>query len=45
MAECPGIGTVRVAPMVSHRLPLAEVKDGFDIVAGRRGFKVVIEML
>jgi len=38
------IGTVLVTPMVSHRLSLAEVKDGFDIVAQRRGFKVVIEM-
>ena len=38
------IGTVQVTPLISHRLPLAEVKQGFDVVAGRRGFKVVIEM-
>jgi threonine dehydrogenase-like Zn-dependent dehydrogenase len=38
------IGTVQVTPMVSHQLPLAEVKDGFDIVAERHGLKVVITM-
>jgi L-iditol 2-dehydrogenase len=38
------IGTVQVESMVSHRLPLAEVKEGFDLVAARRGFKVMIAM-
>lgn len=38
------IGTVQVTPMISHRLPLAEITDGFDLVAGRRGFKVVVTM-
>jgi L-iditol 2-dehydrogenase len=36
------IGTVRVMPMVSHQLELAQVKEGFDVVAGRQGLKVVI---
>ena len=35
-------GIVRVAEIISHRLPLAEVKRGFDIVAGREGLKVII---
>ncbi|MFN2131209.1 MAG: alcohol dehydrogenase catalytic domain-containing protein [Anaerolineae bacterium] len=38
------IGTVQVAPLISHQLPLAQVKEGFDIVAGREGLKVVITM-
>ena len=36
------MGTVRVANVVSHRLPLARVKEGFDVVAGQKGLKVVI---
>ncbi len=35
-------GRVRVAPMISHHLPLAQVKEGFDIVAGQKGLKVMI---
>jgi L-iditol 2-dehydrogenase len=38
------IGTVRVAPLISHELPLGRVKEGFDIVAGQRGLKVVVTM-
>jgi L-iditol 2-dehydrogenase len=37
-------GTVRVAPLISHTLPLAQVKEGFDIVAERQGLKVMITM-
>ncbi len=37
-------GTVRAAPLISHQLPLAQVKDGFDVVAGREGLKVIITM-
>jgi L-iditol 2-dehydrogenase len=37
-------GTVQVMPMVSHQLPLAQVKEGFDIVAGREGLKVIVTM-
>ena len=33
---------VRVAPLISHDLPLDETKQGFDIVAGQRGLKVVV---
>lgn len=36
------IGVVKVVPLVSHELPLEQVKEGFDIVAGRKGLKVVI---
>jgi L-iditol 2-dehydrogenase len=35
-------GTVQVAPLISHELPLAQVREGFDIVAAREGLKVVI---
>lgn len=38
------IGTVRVGPLVSHKLPLAKIKRGFDLVAGQEGLKVVITM-
>jgi L-iditol 2-dehydrogenase len=38
------IETVKVAPLISHELPLEQVKAGFDIVARRRGLKVVIKM-
>ena len=38
------MGTVRVAPLISHALPLAQVKEGFDVVAGREGLKVMITM-
>lgn len=38
------IGAVRVAPLISHELPLAQVREGFDIVAGRKGLKVIITM-
>jgi L-iditol 2-dehydrogenase len=37
-------GTVRVGPLISHELPLERVKEGFDIVAGRQGLKVMITM-
>lgn len=36
------MGMVKVAPLVSHELPLARVKEGFDIVAERQGLKVII---
>jgi L-iditol 2-dehydrogenase len=38
------MGTVRVADVISHQLPLARVKEGFDVVAGQQGLKVVIGM-
>ena len=38
------IGTVRVAPLISHELPLAQVREGFDVVAGRKGLKVIVTM-
>jgi L-iditol 2-dehydrogenase len=37
-------GTVKAAPLISHQLPLAQVQEGFDLVAGRRGLKAVITM-
>jgi L-iditol 2-dehydrogenase len=38
------IGTVRVLPLVSNVLPLSETQQGFDIVAGRKGLKVMVTM-
>jgi L-iditol 2-dehydrogenase len=38
------MGTVRVAPLISHVFPLAQVKEGFDMVAARKGLKVIITM-
>ena len=35
-------GTVQVAPLISHDLPLAQVKEGFEVVAARQGLKVVV---
>ncbi|MBN1401778.1 MAG: zinc-binding dehydrogenase [Anaerolineae bacterium] len=37
-------GSVQVAPLISHELPLERVKEGFDIVREQRGLKVVIRM-
>jgi L-iditol 2-dehydrogenase len=36
------LGLVKVLPLISHHLPLAQVKEGFDIVAGQKGLKVMI---
>jgi L-iditol 2-dehydrogenase len=38
------MGMVKVAPIVSHELPLRRVEEGFDIVAERKGLKVIIRM-
>jgi L-iditol 2-dehydrogenase len=35
-------GDIKVLPLVSHRLPLEQVADGFEIVANRLGKKVLI---
>lgn len=35
-------GSVRVAPLISHQFPLAQVKEGFDLVASRKGLKAII---
>lgn len=35
-------GDVKVLPLVSHRLPLSRVAEGYEIVANRRGRKVLI---
>jgi L-iditol 2-dehydrogenase len=37
-------GAVQVIPLISHRLPLEDVAEGFEIVANRRGRKVLICM-
>lgn len=37
------LGMVRVMPLISHILPLEQVKEGFDIVAGQKGLKVMID--
>ena len=36
--------TVEVVPLVSHRFPLEQVQEGFDIVAGQEGLKVMITL-
>ena len=38
------VGTVRVAPLISHELSLTQIAEGFDVVAGRVGLKVMIAM-
>jgi len=38
------MGTVKVTPLISHELSLEQVKEGFDVVAGRKGLKVIIRM-
>jgi L-iditol 2-dehydrogenase len=38
------MGTIRAGPLISHELDLAQVKEGFDVVAGRAGLKVMITM-
>jgi L-iditol 2-dehydrogenase len=35
-------GYVQVKPLISHRLPLEQTREGFDIVAERQGLKVLI---
>ena len=37
-------GIVKVKPIISHVLPLEDIASAFDIVAERRGLKVVIKM-
>ncbi len=37
-------GIVNVKPLISHVLPLSEISSAFDIIAERRGLKVIIEM-
>lgn len=36
-------GTVQTRPLISHILPLEAVQEAFEIVAARRGLKVVVE--
>ncbi|MGD2161467.1 MAG: alcohol dehydrogenase catalytic domain-containing protein [Anaerolineales bacterium] len=38
------MGYVDVEPLISHRLPLEELKDGFEILKKRQGVKLIIEM-
>lgn len=35
-------GMVRVKPLISHRLPLGQTREGFDIVANQKGLKVIV---
>jgi len=37
-------GIVRVRPLISHVLPLEKTKEGFDMVAGQKGLKVIIDI-
>jgi len=35
---------IEVEPLISHLLPLEDIKEGLDTVAGQKGFKVVVKM-
>jgi len=35
-------GAVKVQELISHELLLAQVKEGFDIVAAQQGLKVMV---
>ncbi len=35
---------VKVKPLISHVLPLENIKEGLDTVEGQKGFKVVVKM-
>ncbi len=37
------LGMVKVTPLISHVLTLDETKQGFDIVAGQKGLKVMVD--
>ena len=37
-------GMVRVAPLISHVLPLEQVREAFDAAAGRQGLKVIVRL-
>lgn len=37
-------GMVRVKPLISHVLPLEQVREAFDAAAGRQGLKVMVRM-
>jgi L-iditol 2-dehydrogenase len=37
-------GMVRVAPLISHALPLAQVQEAFDVAASKQGLKVIVRM-
>jgi L-iditol 2-dehydrogenase len=36
--------TIMIEPLISHILPLAQIREGFELVSRRRGLKVVIQM-
>jgi L-iditol 2-dehydrogenase len=38
------LGIVKVAPLITHRFPLERTAEAFDLVAERRGVKVMVEM-
>ena len=35
---------IDVAPLISHSFPLAETRQAFDVVVGRSGIKVMVEI-
>lgn len=37
-------GVVQVQLLISHRLPLSRIAEGFDIVSSRSGMKVIIDL-
>jgi L-iditol 2-dehydrogenase len=37
-------GIIRVAPLISHRFPLEDVREAFETTAGRSGLKSMVQM-
>ena len=38
------LGVIKVEPLISHRLPLRDIRDGFETVVNQEGLKVVIQI-
>jgi len=39
-----GRGVIDVKPLISHRLPLSETQQGFELVANQGGMKIMVHM-
>jgi L-iditol 2-dehydrogenase len=36
-------GRVKAKPLISHRLPLERIEEGFEVAESRAGMKVIVE--